>query len=160
MTAEERFWSKVQRTEHCWFWQAGKFSDGYGAFGFERKLWKAHRWSYTQYVGLIPAGMVVMHSCDEPACVRPEHLSLGTPQENHRDSMRKGRTAWQRYAIKPPRRDQRGALNAMAKLSAKDIEQIQNRYCHGEKQQKIADDYGVKQSCISKIVNRKRWEAL
>lgn len=94
-TLEERFWEKVNRGtgDDCWEWQAGKTTAGYGQIGScGRKLY-AHRVSYELHKGPIPEGMVVMHSCDNPGCVNPAHLSVGTLADNNADMTAKGRHA-------------------------------------------------------------------
>lgn len=92
--APERFFAKVDRSGVCWVWTAGGNENGYGHFspghGLRREY--AHRWSYEHHVGPIPPGMVVMHACDNPPCVNPAHLSLGTNQDNMLDMVAKGRS--------------------------------------------------------------------
>ena len=87
----KRFWDKVEKTDGCWMWTASTFNDGYGKFKFEGKNRRAHRMSWIIENGEIPEGMLVMHSCDNPLCVNPSHLSLGTPKENTRDMVNKNR---------------------------------------------------------------------
>ena len=84
---EEGFWRKVQRDDGCWMWTAGRDGDGYGSYRNKR----AHRVAWQLTRGPIPDGLVVCHSCDNPACVRPDHLFLGTQQDNIQDMLRKGR---------------------------------------------------------------------
>lgn len=93
MTADQfaRFWSKVRKTPGCWEWTGAKMPYGYGAFWFGGRLARAHRASYEMHVGQIPAGLQVRHHCDNPACVRPEHLALGTYADNIGDKLMRGR---------------------------------------------------------------------
>jgi hypothetical protein len=85
-----RFWSKVQRGDDCWNW-AGGLIDGYGVCTAVGTSWRAHRLSWVIHFGAIPDGMVVCHACDNRACVRPDHLLLGTQRANVRDCSEKGR---------------------------------------------------------------------
>lgn len=87
----ERFWAKVEKTDGCWEWTAFVHPKGYGMFGVGREARRAHRVSYEIANGPIPDGLCVCHSCDNRRCVRPDHLFLGTNQDNVDDKMRKGR---------------------------------------------------------------------
>ena len=93
VAAEIRFFSKVEKTKGCWNWTGSVLTTGlpYGQFRDGKRMWKAHRWSYTYHFGAIPNGKHVMHSCDNPRCVNPLHLSIGTALDNTRDMIRKGR---------------------------------------------------------------------
>ena len=88
-----RFWSKVDTkgSNECWEWQAAKHRQGYGIFKFDNKIQLAHRISWLLANTEIPQGMVVMHKCDNPSCVNPDHLCLGTQKDNIRDMRTKGR---------------------------------------------------------------------
>jgi len=85
-----RYWNKVNKTNTCWEWHGGKDHDGYGRFKVEGKLWQAHRYSIV-LDGRDPIGKVVMHTCDNPSCVNPAHLQLGTQADNVKDMIAKGR---------------------------------------------------------------------
>ncbi len=95
-SGEERFWERVAIIpEHaCWEWIAGKSGIGYGVIQVDKKLLLAHRFSYELHFGQIPKGLFVCHVCDNPSCVRPEHLFLGTPKDNMDDMRKKGRAKY------------------------------------------------------------------
>lgn len=89
----QRFWSKVAITDNpddCWLWTAGTVT-GYGSFGFQGRMRIASRVAWEITNSEIPAGMKVLHTCDNPLCVNPKHLFLGTQLDNMRDMVRKGR---------------------------------------------------------------------
>src|SRR5690348_11464451 len=87
----ERFWEKVTRGDGCWLWTASQMGAGYGKFYYERRWTGAHRVAWILTNGAVPPGRVVMHVCDNPLCVRPDHLTLGTQNDNVQDMCEKGR---------------------------------------------------------------------
>lgn len=90
---EQRFAEKINKTDSCWLWTSAFGDRGYGVFwvgGTKRSVF-AHRYSYELHKGGIPDGQIVMHSCDNPACVNPDHLSTGTYKDNTQDAYRKNR---------------------------------------------------------------------
>ena len=112
----ERFWAKVDRSGDCWEWTAKGTPKGYGVFGLLRKSVYAHRLSWKMEVGEIPDGMCVCHRCDNPPCVRPSHLFLGTYADNMEDMVRKER--------------------GPKKLSHEDVRAVRERYQAGDWTQK------------------------
>lgn len=95
-TIEERFWNKVIKTKGCWIWKGAMQRGGYGVIsaGFWKgKIIAAHRFSWYLHSGKYPNGKVVCHKCDNPACVKPAHLYIGTHADNVKDKVSKGRQA-------------------------------------------------------------------
>lgn len=86
-----RFWTKVNQTDYCWEWQAGKDSNGYGLFRHYDEQ-RAHRIAYQLIYENIDHNIFVCHKCDNPSCVNPDHLWLGTPKDNNDDKKKKGRS--------------------------------------------------------------------
>lgn len=146
----DRFLSKVDTNtaSGCWEWTKGKWSVGYGVMRVHGISVYDHRLSYMIFKGEIPDGMFVCHSCDNPGCVNPEHLWLGTPSENSRDRERKGR-----------RNTPKGDACSRSILSEKDVVSIRERVATGKKgiQARLASEYGVGRSTISMIVCRRSW---
>lgn len=147
-TGEGAFWKKVSgadNSEKCWLW-TGANSRGYGQIGVGGgKLAYAHRFSWQIHRGPVPSGMCVCHSCDNPLCVNPSHLFLGTHADNMRDMGAKGRARCTRR-----------------KLSDGDVHRIVALRIRGVSQKEIAAEYGVLPAAISKVVNGKtrRYAAL
>jgi hypothetical protein len=112
--------------EQCWPWQGAKLKTGYGVVSHRYKQYKAHRASFAIHRGQIPDGMFVCHHCDNPSCVNPSHLFLGTPQDNMTDKVCKGRQS-------------RGEAHA---LSFADSENYKSAIVRGEKhgRSKLTDD--------------------
>lgn len=98
ITPSERFWSNVQKTDGCWVW-TGCRSHDYGLMGANKARILAHRFSWELHYGPIPNGLGVLHRCDNPPCVRPDHLFLGTFEDNMKDKIAKGRQArgWRKH---------------------------------------------------------------
>lgn len=127
----------------CWEWMGGRLKTGYGAFWLNGRTEKAHRVSWEIHRGKIPEGLFVLHKCDNPPCVNPEHLFIGTTLDNVRDKIQKGR-------LRVPR----GEDSGVSKLTEAQVIAIRadRRY-----QAIIASEYGVAQTTISNIKRRKKW---
>jgi hypothetical protein len=145
------FWSRVDKTNDCWLWTGTSFGPGYGHFWFHSHRMTAHRAVWEIEIGPIPENMHVLHHCDNPSCVRPSHLFLGTHADNMKDAEQKGR-------LKGFGRGQSpfyGEANPNSKLTRVDAERIRERYAAGGiRQIDLAREYGVSDHTISGIVKR------
>lgn len=143
---DERFLAKVgeKQANGCMEWQASKLPAGYGHLRRGKAsdgMILSHRYAYERMNGSIPEGMVVMHKCDNPACVNHEHLMLGKQGDNVKDMIAKKRHGW---------------INGTPwqKLTKRDVWQVKRLYAAGVKQQQLANIFGVTRPNISLIVNR------
>ena len=117
----ERFWARVDRSGDCWPWTAATNPDGYGVLSWDgRRPMLAHRVAYMLEYGIPPDGLAIMHTCDNPPCVRPSHLVAGTIPDNNHDMWRKGRgrTGPRRTGSRRPRSNGSGALHRRRRLAA------------------------------------------
>lgn len=152
-----RFWEKVNIVEDptsCWPWIAGKDKGGYGQIWVSEKIRRAraNRVAWFLMARKWPK-KCVLHKCDNPACVRPFHLFLGTHKDNADDRARKGRSA---RNVNP----QPGEKNGNAKLNSSQVLEIRSRYAAGEKQVPLAKEFGVSQVLISRIILGEAWKCL
>ena len=148
-TLEERLWRKVEKTEGCWNWLGGKRANGYGQIqegGKGSRGLLPHRVSYELANGPIPDGLVVMHSCDNPSCVNPAHLTVGTYKDNMDDMAAKGRR-------KPGRPI--GDRNFNAKLDEDMVRFIRANPQRGHKD--LADELGVKPNTVRGVRIGRTW---
>lgn len=143
----ERFWKFVDKSGDCWIWTGTK-SCGYGMFWDGESHVRATRFVYRITKGPLEPGKVIMHSCDNPACVNPSHLTQGTYQENLLDASRKGRlnppTGDRHWSRRKPAIVARGESHSMAKLSTSQVIEILSSYTgkRGERTA-LAKKYGV-----------------
>jgi len=148
----EEFWNWVDISEpdNCWQWKEARKGE-YGKYRLDGRRMGAHRVAWELTNGPVPAGMEVCHRCDNPCCVNPAHLFVGTHQDNMMDAYIKGRIA------PPPAFIKLGVENHSAKLTETDVKNIRARYSSGETQTSIAQDFPVSNQQISEIVRRKCW---
>jgi hypothetical protein len=145
---DSRFWSRVHKSDGCWIWLGAKNKRGYGNFFYEGKYVAAHRVAYALHYGPIPDGLLVCHVCDNPSCVRLDHLFAGTPVENMMDKRLKGRA-------KPG--DHRGEHNGRAVLTSEQVVAIRIRFAAGERAGDLAREFGVSRSQVLRIVRGQTW---
>lgn len=142
---KDRFEAKVIKGEKCWIWNAHVNNKGYGVIHVDGKVTLAHRIAYQAKYGPIPVGFKILHECDNPRCVNPSHLRVGTQLENMKDMYKKGR------AVLAEARSQSKLTWAMVKY-------IRERYKEGDiSQRALAKDVGISQTIVCDVINNKRW---
>lgn len=147
-TTEERFWSHVNKTETCWLWTASTNDYGYGQFGVTpHRIVRAHRFSYELANGPIPAGMYVLHRCDNPPCIRPGHLFHGDARANAIDRASKKRG-------NPPK----GQAQHLAKLTEQGVQLIRTADRGELKVSELSQLLGVSTRTIYEVLWRKTWK--
>ena len=137
------FWEHVEKTEACWRW-TGATSHKYGNVRLDGVTQSAHRVSWTLTYGPIPPGVLALHKCDNPICVRPDHLFLGTQGDNVRDCQRKGRHVF-------------GERQPFAKLTRAAVLEIRRCGALGEPKKALARRFGVDPVTIRNVIQRRRW---
>lgn len=141
------FWSKVLKTECCWLWTRSRTGAlAYGAFWQNGRIVRAHRVAYELTVGPIPDGLDLLHECDVPHCVRPDHLRPDTHAANQQDMVAKGRNG---------RTD--GEFNPFAKFTWDDIHEMRRRVASGERRQPLAAEFGTTRDYLKHIVSQRVW---
>lgn len=136
----------VESGDGCWNWSGHKNADGYGQL-WVKKLWRAHRYAWTLFRGKIPTGKCVLHRCDNPSCVNPDHLFIGTNQDNVDDRKKKNRGC-RLY----------GELNGRAKLSAAQVEKIRSLRASGVTVSELSKKFNTPKGTISCVVYGLTWK--
>lgn len=142
---ETRFFKYVDKTDNCWLWNGDITVGGYGRFWYEGNSVRAHRVSYLLFIGTIPDNLSVLHKCDNPKCVNPEHLFLGTPTQNMEDRDSKNRQA-------------KGENVGVAKLTYRKVKQIRTLLDMGSKSSEIAIRFSIAVSTVNRIKKRVSWK--
>jgi hypothetical protein len=148
MELEERYWSKVDKgnTDECWEWQASTNRHGYGWFFVDGEPKLAHR-VIADAKGMDTDGELVLHHCDNPSCVNPNHLYIGTQADNMRDR-----------AERSDYSGQHGEEHGMAKLTEDEVKEIRERYnSENITQVELGEEYGIGQTQVSNIVRNANW---
>lgn len=142
---EDRFFCNVSKGDGCWLWTGSTTEDGYGVIKDKQKTVRTHRVSWEIHNSKpIPDGLSVLHECDNPPCVNPSHLRLGTPGDNMIDKMLKGRCRV-------------GSDNGSSKLTEEDVRGIKAMLIDETPELVIAEKYSVSRSAINRIKLNKYW---
>jgi hypothetical protein len=146
-----RFMSLMEygKQDECWNWKGMKNTNGYGRFSLSDSHRLAHRVSFEMFVGPIPSGMNVCHSCDNRICVNPYHLWLGTQSQNLKDASQKGRMF---------RPNTSGERNGNGKLSLREVYAIRDLVAGGARKNLVAKNFNVSPSTVGEIVANKIWK--
>jgi hypothetical protein len=146
----EKFWSNATWQGECLVWNKDLHKDGYGQLTYHRKYYLSHRLSWILTFGDIPKGLYVLHKCDNPPCINPNHLYLGTQQDNVNDMYSKHRD-----------NNLFGSKHGMALLTEDQVREILKLYDTGTIQIKqLAERYGISKTGIYHIVHRENWKHL
>lgn len=135
---------------NCWEWQRTQNGQGYGMLRVAGKMVYAHRLAFELSGRSIPDGLHILHECDNPSCINPNHLLVGTRSKNMADCHARGRSR-----IPSPR--MKGASNGSAKLTIEAVEVIRDGLAAGVTQRQLADRFGVSQTLISRIHRKEIW---
>jgi len=161
-----RFWELVDKTSgnKCWIWRGILNRKGYGSFYMCQRTERAHRVSWWIANGKIPLGLLVLHICDNAACVNPNHLYLGTDMDNTRDKFARGRVSPARGErngmVKHPESRQNGEKCWMSILTNDDVFDMRSRRRQGESTRSLSIEYGVAQSTVRSVVSGRTWKHL
>lgn len=153
------FWEYVDKAGDCWVWTGTRDANGYGRvsavrYGFSAGPKLAHRIAWFLTHGSLDPNACVLHRCDNPPCVRPEHLFLGTKADNTADMIAKGRGS---AGARPWESRTHGTRNANAKLTEELVVELRKRAAGGERFQDLAVDYGISESRANAIINGTGW---
>jgi hypothetical protein len=154
------FWDRVDKSGDCWTWTAGTTAFGYGRvnglpYTGRQSALLTHRVSWFLTYGEWPAaGMCVLHRCDNPPCVRPDHLFLGTKKDNTQDMVQKGRG---KAGAQPFGSRTHGTRNAHAKLNEAQVVEMRQRAAGGEHYRDLAVEYGISATRCNGIINGQGW---
>jgi hypothetical protein len=161
MDASVRFWSKTKREGECIVWAAHKWPSGYGAFGWRGKVRRAHRVAYEITHGPFAESLCVLHKCDNPSCVNPAHLFLGTHADNMKDASQKGRINAApaiAAAARAPRPT--GERHHAAKLTSADVLAMRQAKASGATISELIEKYSVSYAAAYDIVIGNTWVAV
>lgn len=151
-----RKWSLLQRFEKkyipepnsgCWLWTGSVDLRGYGKIGIDYKTVTATHAAHELFIGPVAEGSHVLHTCDTPACVNPQHLYVGTHWDNMADKVRRGRS-------------RKGSEHPLVKLTENDIRMIRHRFAAGEHRGVLANAYNISRGNVYAIAERRTWRHL
>lgn len=173
--AKERFWAKIDTSgSGCWEWQGYTNRDGYGSFTIGGKTIRTHRAAYALVNGVIPQGLVVRHSCHNPACCNPDHLSVGTQRDNVRDMVEAGRqfselrkkpkSAEHAVKIAQAIKEYRARLkaegrphNGRHKLTDEQVRELRSAYIAGAELSDLSQKFGICKTAVARVGKKRTY---
>ncbi len=164
MDTLQRFMANVKKCDNgCWEWQGVRGSTGYGRLRVNKQTIWTHRLSWSLHYGNIPIGLYVLHRCDNPPCVNPDHLFLGTQHDNMQDAAVKGRIVSsfgdQNGTRLHPETVRRGEKNPAAKLTTENVVEIRQIYGNRKMTyEQLGNAFNVNPATICRIIKRKKWK--
>lgn len=149
VSLHDRLFRYVRKTDGCWFWTGAKISTGYGLIRIDGSGRLVHRVAWELYTGQpVPLSMCVLHKCDTPLCVNPDHLFVGSRADNVHDMDAKGRRV---------NNQSRGEWVATSKVTEQNVIQIRQMFAAGISRRSIAHTFGIALPTLYQIVRRKTW---
>lgn len=144
-----RFAKYVRKSDDCWIWTAGRYPGGYGSFYLRGRAHAASRVALAMSGVVVRPGDFVLHSCDNPPCVNPAHLRVGTPFENMTDKMSRGR-----HVV------HHGEQNHAASITNAMALEIRRRFAGGQSRREIAESIGIRRSIVSDVIARRTFASV
>lgn len=142
---DKKFWAHVNKTDSCWLWTGILNNKGYGVSRYKMHTYLAHRMSYVMENGPIPDGLIVLHICDVPSCIKPAHLRLGTQKDNMAECAAKDRSCF-------------GERNGHSKLTPESVREMRLEYAEGTTLAELSRKYKVDRMTITSAIRRKTWK--
>jgi hypothetical protein len=147
----DRLWKNTDRSTGCWIWLGLKSQKGYGSISYQGKGVRTHRLAWQLTNGQIPPGMMVCHSCDNPSCINPDHLFLGTNSDNQKDRVSKGRKNRGEF--------KKGESHWCSKLTRAQVDEMRRiRQTTGLSESKLAKMFGIGKSQSHNILIGNGWK--
>lgn len=148
----KRLWHKIKKVGDCWEWQGARTEKGYGRLSINNRDKRAHRVAWELTYGPIPQGLLVCHHCDNPSCINPNHLFIGTHQDNINDAIKKGfPNGWSSGG-------QSGEKHPQAKLNIITVKKMRELHKKGMTERKLAKMFHIGRTQAHRVVARIHWK--
>jgi hypothetical protein len=168
LSLKERLLKKKKIKKSCWEWQGFIMPNGYGRMSFKGKDQYVHRLSFAAFIGEIPKGKIICHSCDNRKCINPKHLWIGTFKENTQDACTKGKMKGFSRKVhseesknkmrKPHNINRKGEKHPNAILDENKVKEIRNLFSQGLTRKEISEIFKITKNCVKDVVLRRSWK--